>query len=46
MFENEARGWHGCYSAIGRTSVETYQTVLNKDKILEEIPQKKKIIRG
>lgn len=46
MFENETRGWHGCYSAIGRTSVETFQTVLHKDKILSKNPQKKKIVRG
>ena len=43
MFENEAKGWHGCYSSIGRNSAEQYHLILIKDSILSGRSKKKKI---
>lgn len=40
MFENEAKGSYGCYSQIGRTSVEKYNIIKQKDEILSELPKK------
>ena len=34
MLENNARGWHGAYSTIGRHSAEKYHVILHKDQIL------------
>ena len=34
MLENEAKGWHGSYSVIGRSIVERFQMLLKKDEIL------------
>ena len=34
MFENPAKGWHGSYSVIGRSSAEKYHLILVKDLIL------------
>ena len=43
MFENEAKGWHGSYSSIGRISAEKFPMILIKDQILEGRNKKKKI---
>ena len=34
MLENEAKGWHGSYSVIGRNIVERFILLLRKDEIL------------
>jgi hypothetical protein len=34
MLENEAKGWYGSYSIIGRSIVERFQILLKKDEIL------------
>ena len=34
MLENEAKGWHGNYSIIGRNIVERFQLLLRKDEII------------
>ena len=41
MFENQAKGWHGSYSTVGRNSAEKYPMVLIKDKILKDKCEKK-----
>ena len=41
MFENQAKGWHGSYSTIGRSSAEKYPMILIKDKILSDKCEKK-----
>ena len=43
MFENQARGWHGSYSTVGRNSAEKYPMILIKDKILADKIEKKVI---
>ena len=43
MLENEAKGWHGSYSMIGRTSAERYQLILMKDEILSGKSKKKHV---
>ena len=42
MFENEAKGWYGSYSIVGRDMVERFQIIKNMDKILSN--KEKKII--
>ena len=41
MFENQAKGWHGSYSSVGRNSAEKYPMILIKDKILTDKVEKK-----
>ena len=41
MFENQAKGWHGSYSTVGRNSAEKYPMILIKDKILKDKCEKK-----
>ena len=43
MHENNAKGWHGSYSVVGRISAEKYHVILMKNKILEEKERKKKV---
>ncbi len=43
MFENPAKGWHGSYSIVGRSSAEKYHLILIKDLILSGKYKKKKI---
>ena len=43
MFENQAKGWHGSYSAVGKNSAEKYPMILIKDKILKDQVEKKQI---
>ena len=43
MIENEAKGWHGSYSSVGRISAEKFPMVLIKDEILKGRYKKKKI---
>jgi hypothetical protein len=43
MFENTAKGWHGSYSIVGRSSAEKYHLILIKDIILSGRVKKKKI---
>ena len=43
MFENQAKGWHGSYSTVGRNSAEKYPMILIKDKILKDKCEKKVI---
>lgn len=43
IIENQAKGWHGSYSVVGRYSAERYPMILNKDKILEDRVIKKKV---
>ena len=43
MFENQAKGWHGSYSTVGRNSAEKYPMILIKDKILNGQVEKKQI---
>jgi len=45
MLENEAKGWHGNYSIIGRNIVERFQLILKKDEILSG-KMKKKYVSG
>ena len=34
MFENNAKGWYGSYSVIGRNIVQRFTLILKKDEIL------------
>ena len=43
MLENEAKGWHGNYSIIGRNIVERFQLILKKDEILSGKMKKKNV---
>jgi hypothetical protein len=43
MIENEAKGWHGSYSSVGRISAENYPMILMKDQILKGRYKKKKM---
>ena len=43
MFENNAKGWHGSYSKVGRDSAEKYPMVMLKDKLLSNKIKKYKI---
>ena len=43
MHENEAKGWHGNYSIIGRNIVERFQLILKKDEILSGKMKKKNV---
>jgi hypothetical protein len=43
MFENPAKGWHGSYSIVGRSSAEKYHLILIKDLILSGKYKKKQI---
>ena len=43
MIENEAKGWHGSYSSVGRISAETFPMILIKDQILKGRYKKKKM---
>ena len=43
MFENTAKGWHGSYSIVGRSSAEKYHLILIKDIILSGRVKKKKV---
>lgn len=36
MNENNAKGWHGSYSTIGRISAERFHVILMKNEILNE----------
>ena len=40
MLENEAKGWYGNYSVIGRNLVERFHLLLRKDEILSGKPRK------
>ena len=42
MLENNAKGWHGCFSVIGRISAEKFQLILMKNDIINESRDKKK----
>ena len=42
MLENDVKGWHGSYSAIGRISAERFPMILIKDQILKGRYKKKK----
>ena len=35
MLENEAKGWYGSYSLVGRRSAESYNNIIHKDDILK-----------
>ena len=43
MIENQAKGWHGSYSAIGRISAEKFPMILIKDQIINGKYKKQKI---
>ena len=43
MIENQAKGWHGSYSAIGRISAEKFPMILIKDQIINGQYKKQKI---
>ena len=43
MIENEAKGWHGSYSSVGRISAENYPMILIKDQIIKGRYKKKKM---
>ena len=43
MIENQAKGWHGSYSAIGRISAEKFPMILIKDQIINGQNKKQKI---
>ena len=43
MFENKQKGWHGCYSRIGKNSVEQFYEIMKKDEILERLNKKLKV---
>ena len=34
MFENNAKGWYGSYSVIGRNLVQRFALILKKDEII------------
>ena len=40
MLENEAKGWYGNYSVIGKNLVERFHLLLRKDEILSGKPKK------
>ena len=42
MFENDAKGWHGSYSIVGKNSAQKYPLVLHKDEILNKEYKKNK----
>ena len=46
MFENPAKGWHGSYSIVGRSSAEKYHLILVKDLILQGRYKRRKIINN
>ena len=43
MFENEAKGWHGSYSSVGRISAEKYPMILMMDQMIKGGNKKKKV---
>ncbi len=43
MIENNAKGWHGSYSVIGRISAEKFHIILRKNEILKEKERRKKV---
>ena len=43
MIENEAKGWHGSYSSVGRISAEIFPMILIKDQIIKGRYKKKKM---
>ena len=43
MIENNAKGWHGSYSVVGRISAEKFHIILMKDEIIEEKNRRKKV---
>ena len=43
MLENDAKGWHGSFSAAGRNSAEKYHMIVHKDSIIAGRTKKKKI---
>ena len=43
MIENEAKGWHGSYSSVGRISAENFPMILIKDQIIKGRYKKKKM---
>ena len=43
MIENNAKGWHGSFSVIGRISAETFHVILNKNEMLKEKRRRKKV---
>ena len=43
MLENEAKGWYGSYSLVGRRSAESYNNIIHKDDILKGENKKVKI---
>ena len=40
MLENDAKGWHGNYSIVGRTSAERYHMIIHMDDIIEQKSKK------
>ena len=43
MFENKQKGWHGCYSRIGKISVEQFTEIIKKDEIFKRLDKKIKV---
>ena len=43
MLENDAKGWYGSYSLVGRRSAEQYNNIIHKDEILKGENKKVKI---
>ena len=43
MFENNAKGWHGSYSVVGRISAEKFHIILMKNEILNEKKRRIKV---
>lgn len=35
MLENTQKDWHGCYSRIGKNSIEQFTEIMNKDEIFK-----------
>ena len=43
MLENNQKGWHGCYSRFGKSSVEQFNEIMKKDVIFERLNKKIKV---
>ena len=43
MLENKQKGWHGCYSRIGKNSAENFNEIIKKDEIFQRLNKRIKV---
>ena len=43
MIENKQKGWHGCYSRIGKNSAEQFHEIIKKDETFDRLNKTIKI---